>query len=207
MSRVARLLSVAGTLVVAALIVTGAGAVGKPPRVTLVGDSVSGSISLSPAAQAELTRGLIVRLDAEVCRRLVQPSCAFRGASPTTAFQAVQSYGRALGQVLIVHVGYNDSSEGYAQGIDRVMHTARSQGADDVVWVTLHETKSGYRRMNLAIEQATRRWPQLVIADWNAHSRDQRWFRRDGIHLNGVGASALASFLHARVLEVARGGP
>lgn len=204
MSRVPRVPLAVAALVAALLVTAASGAPEKPVQVTLVGDSVTGSIALNPAAQAELHRGLSIRLDAKVCRRLVQPSCSFRGASPPTAFEAVQRYGRSLGEVLIVHVGYNDSAEGYALGIDRVLLAARSQGVDRVVWVTLHETKTAYRRTNLAIEHATRRWPRLLVADWNAHSRDEPWFRRDGIHLNAAGASALASFLRVRVLEVAR---
>ena len=51
-----------------------------PGRVTFVGDSVPASITYVPAARAELERGLSVRLDLRVCRRLVQPSCAFQNA-------------------------------------------------------------------------------------------------------------------------------
>ena len=202
--RVPRVSFVVASLLVATLLVTAAGAARKPVQATFVGDSVLASIAHVPTAQAELKRGLSVRLDLEVCRRLVQPSCLFRGASPTTALQAVQSYGRSLGEVLIVNVGYNDSADGYAQGIDRVMRAAGSQGVESVVWVTLHETGTGYRRTNVAIERAAKRWPQLVVADWNIHSRDELWFRRDGVHLNDAGANALASFLRGRVLEVAR---
>ncbi len=191
-------------LLAAALLVSTSGTAGRSVQGTLVGDSVAGSISQSPDAQAELKRGLSVRLDAEVCRRLVRPSCLFRGASPTTAFQAVRSYGRGLGEILIVHVGYNDSADGYPQGIDRVLRAARSQGVESVIWVTLHEATSAYRRTNVAIASAAERWPELALADWSAHSRDELWFRRDGIHLNGAGARALASFLRARVLDVAR---
>lgn len=198
---------VVASLLAAALLGTPAGAAKKPVQATFVGDSVSASISRIPSAQAELKRGLSVRLDLEVCRRLVQPSCVYRGSSPTTALQAVQSYGRALGEVLIVNVGYNESAYGYGQGIDRVLRAARSQGVDGVVWVTLRETSSGYRRTNLAIESAAKRWPALVVADWDTYSRNEPWFGRDGLHLTDTGANALASFLRARVLEVARRTP
>ena len=59
------------------------------PRVTFVGDSVPASISYVAAAQAELNRGMRMRFDLKVCRRLVQPSCPHRGRRPTTALQAV----------------------------------------------------------------------------------------------------------------------
>jgi hypothetical protein len=195
----------AALLTVAALVGVGAADAKGPVPVTFVGDSVPASISYAPAAQAQLRKGLSVRLDLRVCRRLVQPSCSFQGASPTTALQAVEGYGRSLGRVLIVDVGYNESSDGYGQGIDRVMRAALRQGAVGVVWVTLRETRSIYRPTNAAIRSAARRWPQLVVADWNAHSRSKPWFGDDGLHLTATGSSALVSFLRPYVLKAAVG--
>ena len=139
-----------------------------------VGDSVPASILVTPVAKRELRRGFTLNLDLRVCRRLVIPSCTFEGRAPTTALQAVQGYGRALGDVLIVKVGYNESAERYRQGIDRVMRAALSQGAKGVVWVTLRETRPIYHETNLAIKTAARRWPKLVVADWNAYSAATR---------------------------------
>jgi hypothetical protein len=182
-------------LPLAAFVGTTTSAAGAPLQVTFVGDSVAASISYVPAAQAQLRRGMRVRLDARVCRRLVQPSCSFEGSTPTTALQAVEGYGRSLGRVLIVNVGYNEPADGYGAGIDRVMRAALAQGAIGVVWVTLRETRKIYRSTNLAIETATKRWRQLVVADWNAYSGGKPWFGRDGLHLTETGAGALASFL------------
>lgn len=178
----------------------------KAVQVTFVGDSVSASISYVAAAQAQLERGFRVRLDVRVCRRLVQASCAYQGSRPSTALEAVQSYGRALGQVLIVKVGYNESSQGYRQGIDRVMRAALADGARGVVWVTLHETSDIYRWTNVAIKTAAKRWPQLVVADWNAYSRGKPWFGGDGLHLTSSGATALAAFLRPYVRQAAAAG-
>ena len=175
---------------------------------TFVGDSVSASITYVPAAQRQLKRGLAVRLDVKVCRRLVQPSCAFQGATPTTALQAVQSYGHSLGEVLVVNVGYNEDGRGYGGGIDRVMRAARSQGAGGVVWVTLRETgkyASLYRGTNAIIKQSARRWPQLLVADWNAYSAGKPWFGSDGLHLSATGATELATFLRPYVFRAAAG--
>lgn len=171
--------------------------------VTFVGDSVPASIAFVPAAQAKLRRGLRVRLDLEVCRRLVQPSCRFQGQAPTTALQAVRRYGRSLGKVLVVNVGYNEDPRGYAHGIDRIMRSALDQGAQGVVWVTLRETRGIYHGTNVAIRTAARRWPQLVVADWNAYSSGKPWFGDDGLHLTNAGASGLAAFLRPFVLEAA----
>jgi hypothetical protein len=177
--------------------------------VTFVGDSISASISYSTTAQKQLKRGLAVRLDVKVCRRLVAPSCSFQGSTPTTALQAVQSYGRSLGQVLIVKVGYNESSSGYGDGIDRVMRAALAEGANGVVWVTLRESgqyASLYRGTNLVIKKAAKRWPQLLVADWNAYSAGKPWFGSDGLHLSAKGATELAAFLRPYVFRAANLG-
>ena len=200
--RLAALLSAATAL---AALVAGAGPAQARASVpvTFVGDSVPASISYIPAAQAQLRKGLSVRLDLRVCRRLVQPSCSFQGSTPSTALQAVQGVGRSLGRVLIVDVGYNESAQGYRQGIDRIMRAALAQGATGVVWVTLRETRSIYRATNVAIKTAAKRWPELVVADWNAYSRGKPWFGHDGLHLTSTGATALATFLRPYVWKAA----
>jgi hypothetical protein len=199
------LLALLAACIAGAAPATASPAASGPIPVTFVGDSVSASITLTPTARKQLERGLTMRLDAEVCRRLVEASCRHRGTRPTTGLQAVKSYGRSLGRVLVVNVGYNDGADGYGAGIDRVLRAALAQGATGVVWVTLHDASGGYRRMNAAIRSAARRWPALVVADWNAHSAGKPWFRRDGLHLNSAGATALASFVRPHVLSAAAG--
>ena len=127
----------AGVLAAAALAGTGAAAPSNAVEVTFVGDSVPASITYTPQAQAILGRGLDLRLDLRVCRRLVTESCSYQGTAPPTALQSVQAVGSRLGDVLIVDVGYNESAVGYRAGIDRIMRAARAQGAVGVVWVTL----------------------------------------------------------------------
>jgi hypothetical protein len=157
-----------------------------------------------PSARARLERGLEVRLDLRVCRRLVVASCFYQGSAPSTALQAVQSYGRSLGDVLVMDVGYNDSAHGYRQGIDRVMRAALAQGAKGVVWVSLRATEGTYHWTNVSIRAAATRWHQLVVADWNAYSQGKPWFASDGLHLNPVGAEALAGFLRPSIFRAAR---
>jgi hypothetical protein len=198
MSRLA--VSAVVLLVVSAIVLVSPGAAAKPIKATLVGDSVAMSIDYTPSARAVLRKGMALRLDLAVCRRLVQPSCAFQGTTPSTALEAVQGYGRSLGEVLVVKVGYNEGDRGYGEGIDRVMRAARKQGVKAVVWVTLRETIDIYYRTNLAIKRAARRWPQLRVADWNAYSHGKPWFIGDGLHLTGTGATALATFLRQNVI-------
>ena len=172
-----------------------------PTHVTFVGDSVAQSIEYVPAARRSLSRGLVLRLDLRVCRRLVLPSCSYQGSAPSTVLEAVQSYGRGLGSVLVVYVGYNEGPTGYGAGIDRVLRAALAQGATGVVWVTLRETRDLYRRTNVAIRRAAKRWPELQVADWNAFSAGKPWFGDDGLHLTPTGAGALAGFLRPFVLR------
>jgi hypothetical protein len=115
----------------------------------------------------------------------------------------VQSLGRSLGDVLIVDVGYNESAFGYREGIDRVMRAALAQGATGVVWVLLRETRDIYRQTNVVIRAAQKRWPQMLVADWNAFSRGKPWFSSDGLHMSVTGADALAAFLRPYAFRAA----
>jgi hypothetical protein len=196
----------AGAVAAVAVLLSGAGAgsaAESTADVTFVGDSVPASIAYTPSAKRRLSSGLALHLDLRVCRRLVSPSCKHRGSTAPTALEAVESYGPALGDVLIVDVGYNERSDGYREGIDRVMRAALAQGAKAVVWVTLREGRPFYHGTNVAIRAAAGRWKQLRVADWNAHSRGHDWFRPDGLHLTRSGADALAAFLRPYVLRAA----
>lgn len=175
----------------------------KPVPATFIGDSVAASISYTPSAQSVLSRGLSVRLDLRVCRRLVTFGCAYQGSTPPNALQAVQSLGRTLGAVLVVYVGYNESASGYGRGIDQIMRAALGQGAKGVVWVTLREERGTYVQTNIAIRTAARRWPELQVADWNAYSRRKPWFSSDGLHMGAAGAEGLARFLRPYVIRAA----
>ncbi len=190
-----------------ALILAGAAGAGAgtsaPIKVTFVGDSVPASISYVPQARAVLRKRLDVRLDLRVCRRLVVPSCPYQGSTPSTALEAVRSYGGSLGDVLVVEVGYNESAQGYREGIDEVMRAAVRQGVTGVVWVTLRAARDTYRWTNIAIRTAAKRWPQLVVADWDRYSRGKPWFGPDGLHLTAAGATALAGFLRPYVFRAA----
>lgn len=183
---------------------TGTAATKKPVPATFVGDSVAASISYTPQAQTVLSRGLRVRLDLRVCRRLVTVGCPYQGSTPPNALQVVQSLGRSLGDVLVVYVGYNESASGYGKGIDQIMRAALGQGAKGVVWVTLREERDTYLQTNVAIRTAKKRWPQLHVADWNAYSSGKPWFGSDGLHMGAAGAQELALFLRPYVFRAAK---
>ena len=178
---------------------TGGAAPAAKPDVTLVGDSISGSLDYVPSARKVLTRSFDTTFDLAVCRRLVTAGCAFQGRTPTNALEAVRARGRSLGDILVVYVGYNEGSVGYARGMRRIIRAAQAQGARGVVWVTLREADPVYRPTNGAIRREARRWRSVEVADWEALSRGRPWFREDGLHLNAAGANALARLIRAHV--------
>jgi hypothetical protein len=187
--------------VLATCLVAAGGASATPvgkPRVTLIGDSITESFDYVPSARRYLGRGLDLRSDTAVCRRLVASSCAFQGTQPATALDVIRARGSALGSVVVVNVGYNDWAAVY--DVDRVMRALKAARVRTVVWVTLRETTSNYAQNNAAIRKATRRWKNLVVADWAAHSRGKPWFRSDGLHLTSAGATGLARLLRPLVL-------
>jgi len=171
-------------------------------RVTVIGDSITASFTYVAGARRYLGKGLDLRTDALVCRRLVAASCAFQGTTPATALQVVGAEGHALGSVVVINVGYNDWAAVY--DVDRVMKALKSAGVLHVVWVTLREAGANasiYAQSNARIRSAGKRYRKsLVIADWNAYSRGRPWFREDGLHLTGSGAFGLAHLLRPLVL-------
>ena len=178
------------------------GASARPTRVTVIGDSVTESLDYVPSARRYLGRGLDLRADALVCRRLVAASCSFQGTAPRTALQVVDAQGQALGPVVVINVGYNDWAAVY--DVDRVMKALAAAGVRHVIWVTLRQAGANasiYAQSNARIRGAGRRWhDDLVVADWNAYSRGKAWFQEDGLHLTAPGALGLARLLRPLVV-------
>ena len=190
-------------VVAAALLAAGqaSGDASAHPRATIIGDSIMASFDYVPAARRSLAKGLVLRSDSAVCRRLVAASCPFRGSTPETALDVVRADGRALGRVVVINVGYNDWSAVY--DVDRVLRAITAVGVESVIWVTLREAGANaklYAQSNARIRAAERTWRSLVVADWNAYSRGRPWFRGDGLHLTSAGAMGLARFLRPLVL-------
>jgi hypothetical protein len=171
-------------------------------RVTVIGDSVTASFNYVAAARRYLGRGLDLRSDAVVCRRLVATSCPFQGSTPPTALDVVTVEGHRLGPVVVINVGYNDWVAVY--DVDRMMRALKAAGVQTVIWVTLKQAGSYasiYAQTNARIRSAGKRWrSSMVVADWNAYSRGKPWFSGDGLHLTPAGAMRLARFLRPLVL-------
>ncbi|HET6691895.1 MAG TPA: hypothetical protein VFG74_13640 [Miltoncostaeaceae bacterium] len=170
------------------------------PRVTVFGDSVQASFGFAPQAVRYLGRGLRLRMEADVCRRLASPGCL--GGSPPSALEVARSLGSGLGEAVVINVGYNDDARVY--DVPAMLATLRAAGVRAVVWVTLRERRPYYRPINDRIRAAARGGGPggmvVRVADWNAYSAGRPWFASDGLHLNATGALGLATLLRERVL-------
>ena len=197
-----RTIPVAAALVACVLLAANASGGGAArPRVTLFGDSVAAALTLQPTARALLGKGIDLRIDAKVCRRLVEVGCPFGGERAPSVLALVSKPAAPLGEVVVVDVGYNDVPTDYGADVDRVMQALARNGVRIVIWVTMQERRPLYRATNAAIRAATKRWPQLRVADWDEASRAREaWFAADGLHLSSVGAVGLARFLRPLVL-------
>lgn len=186
----------------AALAATAAsGGTAARPRVTFFGDSVAAALALEPKARTMLAKGLDLRIDAKVCRRLAETGCPYRGDRPASVLALVERPAEPLGSVVVVDVGYNDDPSAYGDDIDRVMQVLVRHEVVTVIWVTMQENRLLYRTTNAAIRKASRRWPQMRVADWHEASRAKStWFGHDGLHLSSQGAIGLARFLRPHVV-------
>jgi lysophospholipase L1-like esterase len=109
-----------------------------------------------------------------------------------------------LGRALVVGVGYNDASREFRAGLERLVGAARARGVQRLVLVTLRQSRPRYRAMNRQLRAVAARHPDVVLADWHAHSRGrQRWIAADGLHLSRTGSRALARFLHPFAVRAA----
>lgn len=205
MRRVAGIL-VAGLVTGLVLVASASPAQRARPRVTVIGDSIITAISYTTQARSLLGRDVDLHFLAVVCRRLVQPSCWYNGTRPPTALDVIQTNGQSLGQTVIIESGYNEYVQQYPTDIDTVVQALIAAGVENVLWMTLHEQRPDYATMNSQIRAAATRWPQLVVVDWSAASRDHAWFGDDGLHLNYAGAMGMARLLRKFVVAYACDG-
>jgi len=188
----------------AALVSVPSEAAGTPPKVTVIGDSVSDAIVLDDTAQAQLARGIDLVLELAPCRRVGQMSCPYNGARAPTVIELVESLGAKLaGATVIVAVGYNDSEHEYAQNIEDALDGLHDAGVEHVLWVTLRAERHSYLAMNDMIRTAATRHPELTVVDWNLYSRSHPdWFQEDGLHLNWAGARAMATLFRRALVDL-----
>jgi hypothetical protein len=192
---------VALPLVSLAFLTTTAGAT-MPPKLTVIGDSVADRMERNAGALTSLRDGFRLNLQTRGCRRLVTVGCTIddnRGPPPSV-LDVVHRFGPWLGRAVVIESGYNDPPTHYGHDLDTVMGALRDARIKTVVWLTVRDAQHALYLENSALRAATRRWPQLVIADWDAYSANHPdWFDADGIHPTPLGAASLGQFIHDAV--------
>jgi hypothetical protein len=155
-------------------------------RVFMVADSVA--LGAAPAIPAALVGRDVTIL-------------GHQGIFTSDAAELAWSHRAEIGSTAIVGTGYNYpvwNPPLFEAWIDQMMTRLTEAGAQHVFWLTLREPPLGehdilsvwaqnhiadhYPAANDSLRAATSRWPQLVLADWNAVSRGGglTW---DGPHL------------------------
>jgi Putative Ig domain len=197
-------LTLAGLLVLLLVLACAAGA--RPDaavRVTVFGDSAATAMAYDPTAKRTLGRGIDLRLEVAACRRVGDASCPYDGVRPPNVIERATELGAQLGPVVVVIVGYNDYEANYAANIEQALGAFRTAGVQEVVWLTLRESRQSYASMNDTIREAARRHPELTVVDWNALSRARSdWFQPDGIHLTAAGAEGMADLVNGALVEL-----
>lgn len=199
-----RVVLLAALVALVASVSTGAAPAGVPgaPHVLLIGDSVATGMQWHDDAIGVLQKGLNVRWEVAVCRRLTGPSCTFDGDTPPNLVDLVASLG-TVDPVVVVEMGYNDFESTFAASVDQSIQTLLQHGAQHILWLTLRAVHHPYIHMNQIIAAAARRYPQVSVVDWNVFSRSHPdWFQTDGEHLVDPGGVAMAGLIHLGVDRV-----
>ena len=110
-------------------------------------------------------------------------------------------------ELAVVELGYNDEAGAMASRIDAVMTALRNRQVQRVAWVNVSQRRTEFAATNAAIAAAQKRWPEMVVFDWESASDDHagnRWFS-DNVHLTATGRAEFALFLRDRILPLVGG--
>ena len=176
----------------------------------LIGDSVGES---AKGEFVTVTDGMFASLTVDTL-----PS-RFITATPPSPSGVQVANGLPTGlDLAVVELGYNPSAN-MAADIDAMMRALTQRGTRRVIWVNMADIRLGsggssyYAAANAELQRARSRWPNLTIADWNAHSASAgieraRWIATDGVHLSSTGQAQFALWLRQLVGGSApTGGP
>jgi hypothetical protein len=173
------------------------------PRVSVISDSVLTAVTWSnEPAQAVLTAGVDLQIDAGVCRRLSGESCEFNGGHVPTALTVINGWRYQLGSVVVIVDGYNDLPSKFAGDVELTLDTLRNDGVQHVLWVNLHEVKAEYTAKNAVLRAAAKRHQEMRVLDWNRLSAGHpEWYQTDWIHLVPAGGLAIATWIHQAIAQ------
>src|SRR3989442_12224689 len=145
-----------------------AGATSPAPRVSVISDSILTSVTWSnEPAQAALTAGLDLQIDAGVCRRLNGESCEFNGSHVPTTLSVINSWSN-LGSIVVIVDGYNDIPGNFASDVELTLNTLRDRGVQHVLWVDLHTVKPAFAAKNAVLAAAAEHHQELRVLDRNS---------------------------------------
>jgi lysophospholipase L1-like esterase len=151
--------------------------------VILVGDSVMAALEpnyTDAAREVLVPAGWDVDIDAEVNRSTLQGG------------RVVASFGPRPQDTVVIMLGHNDagSAKVFAPRVEQVLEGLAS--VQRVFWLTMREPR--YATANAVLADAAARHPNLHIIPWAA-SIAPGWTARDGLHLNGSGATGMAQLI------------
>ncbi len=112
------------------------------------------------------------------------------------AITLLQNAGPALGDVVVLDLGYNDAADPtvFRGRIDGAM--AALTGVKRVLWLNQHDWGPGRAGMNAELTAAAARYPNLEIIDWNAEvTAHPDEVYADAIHLTPSGQQAMAALV------------
>jgi hypothetical protein len=207
MSRCRRLTAATVALLAAlalpALFQADPGAASPTPRVSVISDSILTAVTWADGpAQADLSGGLDLQIDAGVCRRLNGESCEFNGTHVPTTLDVINSWANQLGSIVVIVDGYNDLPDHFAGDVELTLDTLRDHGVQHVLWVNLHAVQPEYAAKNAVLVAAAKRHPELRVLDWNGYAADHpEWFQTDFIHLRPAGGVAIATWIHQAIAD------
>jgi hypothetical protein len=107
-----------------------------------------------------------------------------------------QSAGPALGDVVVLDLGYNDVADAavFRSRVDGAM--AALAGVKRVFWLNQHDWGPGRAGMNAELVAAATRYPNLEVIDWNAEvTAHPDEVYGDSIHLTPSGQTAMAALV------------
>jgi hypothetical protein len=177
-------------------------------QVTIFSDSSGAALNWDSSAKRVVEHGNRVLLELHPCGRLVQPGC-LTTHPPPSVLATVRKLGPRIGPNVVVFVGYNDDPGTYRRGLPVVLKALWKRDVHHVLWFTLHAVSKQYVDINHAIYAEEQKWrPTMTVLDWNHYSASHHsWYASDGIHLTGVGATALATYLHRSLKRLGLTGP
>jgi len=174
----------------------------------LIGDSVAESITASGTSEFDrLIDGTFA--SATISTRVSR--CTVRGSCPgTSGVEQAALLPEGL-DLVVVELGYNDSTDTFAADIDAMMTALTDRGVRRVAWVNMADIRttsrgSRFGPMNAQLDAAEADWSLLKVLDWNEASSGAearaRWFD-DDVHLSTTGQAQFALWLRAEVLDLA----